>query len=158
MEKKDLFTSEIIDRLWRFARTILRSGEDAEDIVQDTLAKAWANPFTMNSPEAYLMRSVRNACIDQLRTKKEFTDEFPEIAEPGFVDGLNDKDLVYNALSHLSEQQRMIVHLKDIEGYPISEISQMMGLQENHIRTILSRARKAMRENIETELNYGNRH
>ncbi len=54
----------------------------------------------------------------------------------------------------LPEQQRMIIHLRDVEGYAFVEISEIMGLTENTIRVNLSRARKKIREEMIKKYSY----
>ena len=49
---------------------------------------------------------------------------------------------------------REVLHLKDIEGYATHEIARMLGVEENQVRTILSRARRGLRETIE-KMDYG---
>lgn len=157
MKNKEIFNEENRNTLWRFASTMLADEEEAKDVVQDVLVKAWNHPFPMLNPKAYLIRSVRNACIDRLRNRKYFTEELPELPDTSASEHLYDADLVRHAMKSLTEQQRTILHLKDIEGFSTSELSKTLSIPENQIRVTLSRARKAMKEYIEKEMNYGNR-
>lgn len=152
--KKDIFSQERLDSLWRFACSILMDSEEAKDVVQDVMLKAWARPFPIVNPEAYLIRGVRNACIDRLRLRKEFTKDIPEAPEENLLEQMSIKETVRYAIGRLPDNQRMVVHLKEIEGYSTQEIAQMMGLQENHIRVLLSRGRQAMRVILEKEIGY----
>lgn len=156
MKNKEIFSKENRDTLWRFASTMLADEEEAQDVVQDVLAKVWSRPFPMLNPKAYLIRSVRNACIDRIRNRKLFTDELPDLPDTSSSDHLHDADLVRHAMKSLTEQQRMVLHLKDIEGFSTAELSKTLNIPENQIRVTLSRARKAMKEYIEKEMNYGN--
>lgn len=146
---------EFIDRMYRFAHTILMDEEEARDAVQDVLLKIYSKPIVFINEESYIVRSVRNNCLDRIRCRKEWCslsdlgemDEHPQSNE--------DKHLVRFAIAKLSYKQRMVIHLKDIEGYPNKEIAKLLGIEENQVRTILSRSRKAMKEIIEKELNHG---
>lgn len=152
-KRKEFFSQERADSLWRFATSILGDEESAKDVVQDVFEKVWTRTLPILNLEAYVTRAVRNACIDLIRSRKEVTDELPEVAGDS-VERWDDRELVRMAMSQLSERQRTVVHLKDIEGYSYEEISQVVGVQENQVRTILSRARKTMRDYIENEMNH----
>lgn len=152
-KRKEFFSQEKADSLWRFATSILGDEESAKDVVQDVFEKVWTRTLPILNLDAYVTRAVRNACIDLIRSRKEVTDELPEVAGDS-VERWDDRELVRMAMSQLSERQRTVVHLKDIEGYSYEEISQVVGVQENQVRTILSRARKTMRDYIENEMNH----
>lgn len=140
--------------MWRFATSILGDEESAKDVVQDVFEKIWARTLPILNLEAYATRAVRNACIDLLRSRKDVTDEFPEDVADS-VECWDDRELVKMAIAQLPERQRSVIHLKDIEGYSNEEISKVVGVPENQVRTILSRARKSMRNYIENEMNHG---
>lgn len=152
-KRKEFFSQEKADSLWRFATSILGDEESAKDVVQDVFEKVWTRTLPILNLDAYVTRAVRNACIDLIRSRKEVTDELPEVAGD-CVERWDDRELVRMAMSQLSERQRTVVHLKDIEGYSYEEISKVVGVQENQVRTILSRARKTMRDYIENEMNH----
>lgn len=152
-KRKEFFSQERADSLWRFATSILGDEESAKDVVQDVFEKVWTRTLPILNLDAYVTRAVRNACIDLIRSRKEVTDELPEVAGDS-VERWDDRELVRMAMSQLSERQRTVVHLKDIEGYSYEEISQVVGVPENQVRTILSRARKTMRDYIENEMNH----
>lgn len=153
-KRKEFFSQERADSLWRFATSILGDEESAKDIVQDVFEKVWTRTLPILNLEAYVTRAVRNACIDLLRSRKDVTDEFPEEVADS-VECWDDRELVKMAMAQLPERQRSVVHLKDIEGYSYEEISKVVGVPENQVRTILSRARKSMRNYIENEMNHG---
>lgn len=57
------------DRLYRFARTLLGRGDEAEDVVHDVLERLWRRheSLRVENPEAFAMTAVRNAAVDRLR-------------------------------------------------------------------------------------------
>ena len=63
--------------------------------------------------------------------------------------------LVFQIMETLPEQQRMILQLRDVEQYEYAEIAEMLDLNETAIRVALSRARKAIREEMIKKYNYG---
>ena len=157
-DRRNLCSQERLDGLWRFACSILTDSEEAKDVVQDVMAKFWARPFPVVNPEAYLVRAGRNACIDRIRLRKELVSEMPDLPAESFAEVMDAREIVRYAMNRLSETQRMVVHLKDIEGYSSIEIANLMGMQDGQVRTLLSRARSKMRDIIENELHYEYRH
>ncbi|MGC4057283.1 MAG: sigma-70 family RNA polymerase sigma factor [Chitinophagaceae bacterium] len=136
----------------RFAESILGSLQDAEDVVQDCYIRLLERSG-MVQPEAYMMRAVRNASLDVLRKKK------PEALEEELMGHRPDTLDLARALEHkeqvrrlqllmqcLSEKQRSIFFLRDIEGYALQEVEAITGLSNEAVRAHLSRARKQLRE------------
>ena len=87
-------------RLYRFARTLLGRGDEAEDVVHDVLERLWRRHESLHveNPEAFAMTAVRNAAIDHLRRSRT-TEELPLSlpADPVLVHrGWTDGDLNYN--------------------------------------------------------------
>jgi RNA polymerase sigma-70 factor (ECF subfamily) len=105
--------------------------------------------------DAFITRSVRNACIDRLRRRKDTTPKIPEVPDTRSPDRWSDRELVHKAMARLPEKQRLAVHLKDIEGYSNKEIADILETDDSNVRTILSRGRRALREIIEKEIGYG---
>lgn len=146
------------DKMFRFARSILSRWDEAEDVTHDTLEKLWRRREALDScrdVEAFAMTSVRNGCYDHLRRLKT-SDEgilslLPVEAEAERAEA---REVVAKAMAVLSPKLREVLHLKDIEGYATYEIAEMLDVEENQIRTILSRARKGLRETIE-KMEYG---
>lgn len=58
-------------------------------------------------------------------------------------------------ISQLPEKQRLTIHLRDIEGYEIEEIGEVLGIDETSVRMNLSRARKSVRAELIKAMNYG---
>ncbi|MFP4369743.1 MAG: RNA polymerase sigma factor [Bacteroidota bacterium] len=154
----------IKDKLFRFALRLLGDREEAEDALQDVLAKLWQKRDKLEqyqNPEAAAMTAMRNHCIDMIRKRKmqklELKEEIlPEASDsPAKQTELNDAvNAVNEIIARLPEQQKMVIHLRDIEGLEFKEISNVTGLTENNIRVHLSRARKKIRELLITDYNY----
>lgn len=155
---QEIFTEKRLNLLLGFAYSFLGRKADAEDVVQDVVIKLLNRPLLMafmRSPDAFLLRSVRNACIDFIRVKKIQTSDFSGLEEAGAPDRWSDRDLLRAAMAMLPEKQRTIVYLKDVAGYPTEEIARMFAVSDNQIRTTLSRARKSLRDHILKMQNYG---
>jgi RNA polymerase sigma-70 factor (ECF subfamily) len=63
--------------------------------------------------------------------------------------------LTRSIISKLPEKQRLAIHLRDVEGYEIEEIGEVLGIDENSARMNLSRARKSVRTELIKAINYG---
>ena len=103
----------------------------------------------------YLGKITKNWCLDRIKAKKPlYVDSYDnsydhqlEVTTP--LAELESKDklkLFYEILNTLPASQRIIIRLRDIEGYDYSEIAEQTGMKENAIRVNLSRARKRIRE------------
>lgn len=148
----------------RLACRIVGCYNDAEDIVQDCYEKFILKKenYVLQNSEAFLMTMVRNASLDFLR-KKSFTYQSDEILNQHFSNESPDKILeltegenkLDQLLNILNEKQRTVYHLREIEGYELEEISQILSISYDDVRTSLSRARKKIRELYNAYLNYG---
>ncbi len=144
------------DKIFRFAKRMLGQTEEAEDLVQEVFIRMWKIREKLDeyrSLEALAMVTTKNLCLDKLKARKfpvesfndqrQFIETIAEEARPDHSDLISG---VREAMNTLTEQARMIVHLRDIEGYEFDEISEVTGMEENAVRVALSRARKRIRE------------
>ncbi|MCK5209196.1 MAG: sigma-70 family RNA polymerase sigma factor, partial [Cyclobacteriaceae bacterium] len=152
--KKELMP--VKDKLFRLAKTMLQNHEDAEDALQEVYMKFWGNKdiiVDLKSPEAYAMKVMKNFCLDKIKSRKNkhmVEIKESEIGRENFtpfsmVSFENLKDLMLKLFSTLPEQQRMIIHMRDIEHYSYEEIEEVIGMNVNAIRVNLSRARKSVK-------------
>ena len=144
------------DKLFRFANKILGHTEEAEDVVQEVFLKLWKKREQLDeyrSLEALAMISVKNLCFDKMKARKWTVENFND--RRGFLENIPDETVPFQGemtafikrvITTLPEQQQLIIHLRDIEGYEFDEISDIMKMNENAIRVTLSRARKRVRE------------
>lgn len=139
--------------LHRYCARMIGSAIDAEDVVQDALAKAYyALPTTtVANMRAWLFRIAHNKAIDYLRRASqqvlEQLDEYPQLAEPD--QPLAQQELVAIALSvflKLAPKQRSCVILKDVMGYSLAEISELLDATVPEIKAALHRGRARLRE------------
>jgi len=153
------------DKVFRLAKRLLVSTEEAEDATQEVLVKLWnknESLNTYNSLEAFAMTITKNYCLDQLKSKRatnlkivhnNFTDR-----EAGLQQKMEDSDSmswVEKIINQLPEQQRLIVQMRDIEQYEFAEIAKILEMNETAIRVALSRARKTIREFMTKTHSYG---
>ena len=155
---RTIFGQKRLDFMFRLACSILGRSDEAQDMMQDVAERILRREDSLDKVgniDAFITRSVRNACIDRLRRRKETTPKIPEVPDEKSLDRWSDRQLVHRAMARLPERQRLAIHLKDIEGYSGKEIADILETDEANVRTILSRGRKALREIIEKEIGYG---
>ena len=153
------------DKVFRLAKRLLVSTEEAEDATQEIMLKLWNNRDQMQkyrNVEAFSMTMTKNFCLDKLKSKHA---QNLKIVHSNYQDNnvslqkqveLQDSvDWVAKIVEELPEQQRMILQLRDIEQYDFSEIAEMLDMNETAIRVSLSRARKAIREQLTKTHSYG---
>lgn len=161
MTKKQ-FIEEILslsEMIYRASFRILRDSEKARDMVQQIVCTLWDKRnslHTVENKQAYIMRITKNACLDKLRTQKFTTQlkQYHQVTEPGYERQEN-IDLIKTEISKLPEKQRLIIELRDIEGFSFESISEMLDLSVNTIRVSLSLARKKVRFAIKKIYSYG---
>ena len=164
---KEEFTEIIMplkNRLYRLAKRILISGDEAEDAVQEVLYKLWKGKEKMaeyRSPEAYALTMTKNYCLDRLKSKQASNLKIVHSNYPTSEDiekNIDTNDgvaLVFKIMETLPEQQRIVLQLRDVEQLEFSEIAKILDSNETAIRVGLSRARKTVREAMIKKYNYG---
>jgi RNA polymerase sigma-70 factor (ECF subfamily) len=153
------------DRVFRLAKRLLVSTEEAEDATQEVLVKLWNNKGkleTYSSVEALAMTMTKNYCLDQLKSKRasemrivhsNYTDR-----QAGLQQQAEDRDSwswVEKIMETLPEQQKLIMQMRDVEEYEFEEIAKIMDMNETAVRVALSRARKTLREQLTKTHSYG---
>lgn len=151
--------------LYRMASSLLRSREEAEDAVQETLLKLWRHRQTLSgivSLRAFALRTMRNHCLDKLKAKTHGSyageAESMLVADPVAHRQTEVNDSVraiQSLVDRLPEQQRTVFQLRAVEDLDMEEIADVTGLTVEHLRVVLSRARKALREMYEKQNDHG---
>lgn|SRR5690606_3213063 len=153
------------DKVYRLAKRLLISTEEAEDATQEVLMKLWSNKEKIEeykNVEAFSMTMTKNFCFDKLKSKQS---QNLKIVHNNYEENnislqkqveLNDTvDWVSKIIKELPEQQRMVIQLRDIEAYELEEIAQMLEMNNTAVRVALSRARKTIREKLTNTHSYG---
>lgn len=158
-------------KLFRLALTMLNSRQEAEDTIQDTYLKLWNMREELSeysSIEALAVTMTKNLCIDKLRSYRSRKQndgglEHVQTSAAGEYNPAESVELsesmqhVHEIIQQLPDQQRMVIHLRDIEQHTYDEIAEMTGLKVNNIRAALSRARKSVRKEYLKKQNYEHR-
>ncbi|MGB1042371.1 MAG: RNA polymerase sigma factor [Tenacibaculum sp.] len=153
------------DKVFRLAKRLLVSTEEAEDATQELYFKLWRNKEKLSSyknVEAFAMTMTKNYCYDRLKSKqasnltlvhsnyKEKDTSLDKKVE--YNDSVNQ---VHKLIEKLPEQQKIIIQLRDIEQYDFEEICKMVDMKPTAVRVALSRARKTIRQELIKQHNYG---
>ena len=161
----------LLDSLYGAALRMTRNPADAEDLVQETMLRAFRS-FDRFEPgtnlKAWLFRILTNAYINTYRKKQrepqkvsqdqvedfdlyqELKDHDPEISrtpESIVLDSLVDSDIL-EAIEDLPEQFRLAVVLSDIEGFSYAEMAEIMGVPMGTVMSRLHRGRRALQKRL----------
>lgn len=153
------------DKLYRLAKRLLVSREEAEDATQEVLLKLWSKKKDMvhvKSIEAFAMTMTKNFCLDRLKSRQasnlklvhsNYQDENASLQKQ--VETVDSVSWVEKIMEELPEQQKMVLQLRDVEAYDFEEICEMLNMKPTAVRVTLSRARKAVREKLIEKHRYG---
>ena len=153
------------DKLYRLAKRLLVSKEEAEDATQEILMKLWSkneNIGNYNNVEAFAMTMTKNFCLDRLKSKQagnlklvhsNYGDDTTSLQKQ--VEVKDSLGWVEKIMEELPEQQKMVLQLRDIEEYDFDEIGELLDMKPTAIRVALSRARKTVREKLMQKHSYG---
>ncbi len=148
-------------KLFHFARLLLKDEYSAQDAVQEVYVKLWnmrKELVKINNIEAFAIK------INRMKSKKpvfieDYSAGFDQQKDVHEPDKMLERDEkirnLYAILETLPEQQRILIKLRDIDGYEFDEIAEITDLNEVTIRVNLSRARKKIREELTKIDSYG---
>ena len=156
-----LLVERHLPTLLGIARRMLRDDAEAEDVAQEALVRLWQQGAGLELGEAgarpWLRRVVSNLCIDRIRAgrRTDVTDEVPEQEVSATqLAGLEDAVLssrVEAALKVLPERQRLALTLFHYEGLSQVEVGEILGVSDEAVESLLSRARRALRGMLQDE-------
>ena len=153
------------DKLYRLAKRLLVSSEEAEDATQEVLLRLWSKKNKVESyanVEAFAMTMTKNYCLDKLKSKQSsnlklvhsnYKDEHTSLQRE--VELRDSVSFVHELMEELPAQQKIIIQLRDVEQYDYDEIAKVVNMSPTAIRVALSRARKYIRQELIKKHNYG---
>jgi RNA polymerase sigma-70 factor (ECF subfamily) len=166
--RDELAFREIVERyqakVYSIIFGILRNRNDAEDIAQQVFAKVYfsmGNFDFRSSLLTWIYKITVNECYDYLRKKRvrklvyesDFSEEESLLMQnseaamdhrPAVDTQLAQRDFVLKLLAKVSEEDRKLMLLKEVEGHSVEELAQMTGMNENTIKVKLFRARQKL--------------
>ncbi len=153
---EELFSSNYT-HIYNLCYRMMRSSEDAEDMLQESMLKAWRKLKSFNKASSFstwLHRIAVNTCLDAIRKRKDNKKSLEEMGEYGkeltdasagnFDERAVQRQVIEDALMHLKERDRVIIVLRDIQGYSYEEMADILECPLGTVRSRLSRARNAM--------------
>jgi len=153
------------DKVFRLAKRLLVSTEEAEDATQELFFKLWRNKEKLaeyNNVEAFAMTMTKNYCYDRLKSKQasnltlvhsNYKEKDTSLDKK--VEYRDTVSQVHKLIETLPENQKIIIQLRDIEQYDFDEICKMVDMKPTAVRVALSRARKTIRQELIKQHNYG---
>lgn len=140
------------DNLFRFILKNIKDEEKAKDIVQDTYEKLWLKVSDVQSTNAksYMFSTAYRTMIDKIRRDKKQGNmedaNLYALADHGQYSDL--KEILDDALTKIPHDQRMVLLLRDYEGYSYEEISEITGLNASQVKVYIYRARVFLKKYI----------
>ena len=155
---------QIEQKLYRIAKRLLVSHEEAQDATQEVLVKVWQRSSELShvkSIEAYAMTMVKNYCYDRLKSKQasnmsiEYSIHDKSHDQSAAFESKDRLSFVEKIVNNLPDKQKLIWQLRDVEGATFEEIAEVVQMEPTAIRVTLSRARKKIKESLEQIDAYG---
>ncbi|WP_280271725.1 sigma-70 family RNA polymerase sigma factor [Nocardia wallacei] len=142
--------------LWRYTYSLVRDSGRAEDIVQETLLRAWQRPHVLDqstaSARAWLFTVARNMAVDEYRSarhRREYrTDKPPEQATPDQADRALDGWLIADALARLSIDHRDVIVRAYYRGLSTYQIATELAIPEGTVKSRMHYGMRALRSTL----------
>jgi RNA polymerase sigma factor (sigma-70 family) len=141
--------------VYRYALVVLRNPADAEDVTQTTFLnayRAFSRGERPRAPQNWLMAIAHNVCRQRFRQAARRPSEVAledDVAEFVPEDRGPTADDIRRALGHLAFNQRAALVMRELEGRSYQEIADILGLSTSAVETLIFRARRALREQLE---------
>jgi RNA polymerase sigma factor (sigma-70 family) len=150
-----------VHEVYRYVLAVLRNQADAEDATQATFLNAY-RAFSRGEeplkPRNWLLKIAHNECRQRFRAASRRPKEVEwdeRTAAPGVDETVPTADEIRTALAHLSFNQRSALVMRELEGRSYAEIGTILDLSVSAVETLLFRARRALREQLEGALTCG---
>jgi len=146
--------------LWRYVLRLTGDAARAEDVVQETLLRAWRHPEVTydadRSARAWLFTVARNLIIDERRSARwrneTGTADVEAVADragPDEVDGALDRLLLSTAMRELSTDHRAVILRAYYQGHSVAQIADELQIAEGTVKSRLHYAVRALRLNLQ---------
>ena len=136
------------DKIFRLALRVCLNREEAEDITQDILVRAWEQRQMLagvRSIEAWVLTATHRLAIDHLRQRERQNESLDD----------ERRQRLRQCIDSLPPPQRTIIQLRDIEGHSVAETAAITGLSEDNVKVLTHRARQALKNFITKHIHHG---
>src|SRR5207248_6508753 len=148
--------------VYRYALAVMRNPADAEDVTQTTFLNAYRSYVEKGNrpekPQNWLIAIAHNVCRQRFRQSARRPSEVvfeDDIADTMVDDELPTGEDIRRALSHLAFNQRAALVMRELEGRSYAEIAEILDVSTSAVETLIFRARRALREQLEGSLTCG---
>jgi RNA polymerase sigma-70 factor (ECF subfamily) len=141
--------------VYRYALVVLRNEADAEDVTQTTFMNAYRaleRGERPRAPQNWLIAIAHNVCRQRFRQSQRRPNEVElneELAEAYVDEDAVSAEDIRRALGHLAFNQRAALVMRELEGRSYQEIAEILGISVSAVETLIFRARRALREQLE---------
>ena len=154
-------------RVFPMAARLLGNEKEAEDAVQEIMIKLWHKKKQLAKHpniNGFVFLTAKNYCLDIIKSKKKFVISGKPVETE--AEKIEDEDMEYvhekfkktqKIIAELPDNQRDVILMRDLDGLEFDEISELTGYKQEHIRVLLSRARKNVRELYKNDNKYEKR-
>lgn len=153
------------ERLYPMVARMLGNQANAEDAIQEIMIRLWERRKQIkNHPNlpGFIFLTAKNYCLDKIKKKTPKEDfyeakhyEFPAGQEQNPLEWKELKQLIEEIINRLPAQQGEIIMMRDLDGLTFNEIAAITSLRIDHIRVLLSRARKQVAKELQKSYCYG---
>jgi RNA polymerase sigma-70 factor (ECF subfamily) len=148
--------------VYRYALAVMRNPTDAEDVTQTTFLNAYRAYVEKGSrpekPQNWLIAIAHNVCRQRFRQTSRRPAEVSfedDIADTVADDDAPSGEDIRRALGHLAFNQRAALVMRELEGRSYAEIAEILEVSTSAVETLIFRARRALREQLEGALTCG---
>src|SRR5690348_14684283 len=148
--------------VYRYALAVMRNPADAEDVTQTTFLNAYRAFVEKGNrpekPQHWLIAIAHNVCRQRFRQSARRPSEVAfedDIADTIVDDEMPTAEDIRRALGHLAFNQRAALVMRELEGRSYTEIADILDLSTSAVETLIFRARRALREQLEGSLTCG---
>jgi RNA polymerase sigma factor (sigma-70 family) len=148
--------------VYRYALAVMRNPADAEDVTQTTFLNAYRSYVEKGNrpekPQNWLIAIAHNVCRQRFRQSARRPSEVAfkdDVADAIVEDETPSGEDIRRALSHLAFNQRAALVMRELEGRSYAEIAEILDVSTSAVETLIFRARRALREQLEGSLTCG---
>lgn len=151
-------------KLYPMLMRMLKDEEETQDALQELMVRLWSKRSELakcNNLNAYIAVTAKNYTFDLLKKKRPFIFEEGKTYKLLNIESVNQGheikekyEKVRKVIDDLPEKYKVVIRMRDIDGFSFDEIREFTGLEIPNIRVILSRARLKVKQEVEKIYDY----